>query len=78
VIEGMNSSIIYLIYCENLCKYHNAPPPSTAIKEKNKNFGTKIHVSTTHLGAKKENGLIELFFSLWLKGISKIETKCKK
>jgi hypothetical protein len=34
--EGVNSSMIYLIHCKNLCKCHNVPPPSTTIKEKNK------------------------------------------
>jgi hypothetical protein len=34
VVEGVNSSIIYLIYCKNLCKCHNVPLPSTTIKEK--------------------------------------------
>jgi hypothetical protein len=31
---GVNSSMIYLIHCKNLCKCHNVPPPSTIIKEK--------------------------------------------
>jgi hypothetical protein len=34
MVEGVNSSIIHLIYCKNFCKCHNAPPPST-IKNKN-------------------------------------------
>jgi hypothetical protein len=34
--EGVNSSIVYLIYCKNFCKCHNVPPPSTAIKKKKK------------------------------------------
>jgi hypothetical protein len=25
---GMNSSMIYLIDCKNLCKYYSVPPPS--------------------------------------------------
>jgi hypothetical protein len=32
-VEGVNSSMIYLIYCKNLCKCYNVPPPSTAIKK---------------------------------------------
>jgi hypothetical protein len=24
--EGVNSSMIYLIHCKNLCKYYNVPP----------------------------------------------------
>jgi hypothetical protein len=30
---GVNSSMIYLICCKNLCKCHNVPPPSTTIKK---------------------------------------------
>jgi hypothetical protein len=33
-VEGVNSSMIYLIQCKNLCKCHNVPPPSTTIKKK--------------------------------------------
>jgi hypothetical protein len=28
----VNSSMMYLIYCKNLCKCHDVPPPSTTIK----------------------------------------------
>jgi hypothetical protein len=31
MVERVNSSIIYLIYCRNFCKCHNVPPPSTII-----------------------------------------------
>jgi hypothetical protein len=30
----MNSSMIHLIHCKNLCKCHNVRPPNTTIKEK--------------------------------------------
>jgi hypothetical protein len=40
VEEGVNSSMIYLIHCKNLCKCHNEPPPST-IKEKRKGKNTE-------------------------------------
>jgi ferredoxin-like protein FixX len=30
---GVHLSNIYLIYCENFCKCHNVPPPSTTIKK---------------------------------------------
>jgi hypothetical protein len=30
---GVNSSKIYLIYCKNLYKFHNLPPPSKTIKK---------------------------------------------
>jgi hypothetical protein len=33
---GVNSSMIYLIHCENLCKYGNVSPPNTTIKKINK------------------------------------------
>jgi hypothetical protein len=26
MMEGVNSSMIYLIYCKNFCKYHNLTP----------------------------------------------------
>jgi hypothetical protein len=26
--------MIYLIYCKDICKCHNVPPPSTTIKKK--------------------------------------------
>jgi hypothetical protein len=31
-VEEVNSSMIYLIHCKNLCKCYNVPPPSTTIK----------------------------------------------
>jgi hypothetical protein len=35
-VEGVNSSMIYLIHCKNLCKCCNVPLPSTTIKIRNK------------------------------------------
>jgi hypothetical protein len=35
---GVNSSILYLMYCKNFCKCHNVPLPSTTIKRKEKKF----------------------------------------
>jgi hypothetical protein len=29
MVEGVNSNMIYLIYCNNFCKCHNVPPPRT-------------------------------------------------
>jgi hypothetical protein len=43
--EELNSSVIYLTHCKNLCKCHNVPLPSTTIKEKNKNSLEKLVVS---------------------------------
>jgi hypothetical protein len=33
MVEGVNSSMIYLIYFKKLCKCHNVPPPNTTIKQ---------------------------------------------
>jgi hypothetical protein len=30
--EGVNSSMICLIHCKNLCKHYSVPPPSITIK----------------------------------------------
>jgi hypothetical protein len=35
---GVNSSMIYLVYCNNFCKSHNVPTPCTTIKTKKKNL----------------------------------------
>jgi hypothetical protein len=29
---GVNASLMYLIYCENLCKYQYVPLPRTTVK----------------------------------------------
>jgi hypothetical protein len=34
MVEGVNSCVIYLIHCNNLCKCHNVPLPSTTLKRK--------------------------------------------
>jgi hypothetical protein len=36
MVKEVNSCVIYLIHCKNLCKGHNVPPPSKTIKEKRK------------------------------------------
>jgi hypothetical protein len=33
---GVNSSMIYLIYCKDFYKFHNVLPPSTTIKKSKK------------------------------------------
>jgi hypothetical protein len=35
-MKDVNSSMIYFLHCKNFCKFHNVPPPSTTIKEKEK------------------------------------------
>jgi hypothetical protein len=32
-VEGVNSSVRYLIHCKNFCKCHNVPPPRITIKK---------------------------------------------
>jgi hypothetical protein len=34
MMEEVNLSMIYLIYCKNFCKCHNVPPPNTTIKKR--------------------------------------------
>jgi hypothetical protein len=36
MMEEMNSTMIYLLYCKNFCKCHNVLSPSTTIKKKKK------------------------------------------
>jgi hypothetical protein len=39
MMKGVNSSIIYLIYCKSICKCHNVPPiQRNSKKERKKNF----------------------------------------
>jgi hypothetical protein len=33
MMEGVNSSMIYLIYCKNLCRFYIVPPPNTTIRK---------------------------------------------
>jgi hypothetical protein len=33
-VEGVKSSMIYLIYCKNFCKCHSVPSPSTIQNKK--------------------------------------------
>jgi hypothetical protein len=35
MVEEVNSCMIYMMHCNNLCKCHNVPPPITTIMEKN-------------------------------------------
>jgi hypothetical protein len=42
MVEGVNLTMIYLIYYKNFCKWHSVPPPSTTIK-------IKFHCASAHL-----------------------------
>jgi hypothetical protein len=33
-MEGANSSMMHIIYCKNVCKEYNLPPPTKTIKQK--------------------------------------------
>jgi hypothetical protein len=33
MVEGVNSTLIYLIYYKTFCKNHNVPPPSTTLTQ---------------------------------------------
>jgi hypothetical protein len=46
-VEGVNSSIIYLIHCKNFCKYSNVPPPSTTVIKKELNVKKVCTVTQT-------------------------------
>jgi hypothetical protein len=35
-VEGVNSSVVYLIHCKNPCKCHNIPPTHHSNKEEKK------------------------------------------
>jgi hypothetical protein len=43
MVEGVNASMICSILCENLCKCHNVPPPSTQ-------WQNKIRKNYEHMG----------------------------
>jgi hypothetical protein len=43
-VEGVNSSMIYLIYCKNFCKCCEVPPPAQFFK-----YGIYTQWSTTQL-----------------------------
>jgi galactitol-specific phosphotransferase system IIB component len=58
--EGVNSSMVYFIYCKNFCKYHNVPPPSTTIEKvhlnqnfKKGNINVMMHMACKHAIFKK-------------------------
>jgi hypothetical protein len=49
--RGVNSRMIYLVHCKNLCKCHNVPPPSTIIKGKKDSYlGVKSPIYDKYLG----------------------------
>jgi hypothetical protein len=70
-VEGVNSRMILLIHCKNLCKYYNVPPTQ---HNNNNNFKNKERKNDRFSGARKcvrtrtmergyahRNGLLEGF-----------------
>jgi hypothetical protein len=45
-VDRVNSSVIYLLYCNNFCKCYNVPPLNTTLKEKIKVISTFKKCST--------------------------------
>jgi hypothetical protein len=43
-VEGVNSNMIYLIYCKKFCKCHNIPSPSTTVKKKKKGKHEQLNI----------------------------------
>jgi hypothetical protein len=56
--EGMNSGMVYLIYCKNLCKCYKVPTSCTTIKKFN---ATKKFFSKEFSCEFQENDFIILF-----------------
>jgi hypothetical protein len=50
MVEGVNSGMIYLIYCKNFYKWHNVPPSGTTIKKKKKCEDIRKRCSSTSQG----------------------------
>jgi hypothetical protein len=70
MMEGVNSTMIYLIYCTNVCKCHNVPLTSTTIKKKKnlvtKNLPTEISVPALQKKRRKERNPDPRVSSLFL------------
>jgi hypothetical protein len=44
MVEGVKSTVIYLIYFKNFCEYHNVPLPSTTTKFKKENYNIYVYI----------------------------------
>jgi hypothetical protein len=58
--DEMNSSMIYLIYCKNICKCHNVPPPSTTIKKEKKFFKKTLSSGDSKMAARGRKQKVNL------------------
>jgi hypothetical protein len=65
VVDGVNSSMIYLMHCKKLCKSYNVPLPSIRII---KNFKKKryIHAQDSLLSLFKLHKMFELYGFPWV------------
>jgi Fe-S-cluster containining protein len=61
MMEGVHSSMVYLIYCKNLCKSNNVSLPSTTIKRKKKKT---IKDQFLFSKKKKKKIIFEFYFNL--------------
>jgi hypothetical protein len=52
-VEGMNSSMMYLIHFKNLYKCYNVPTPSTTIKKKKMHTCSTVEVRLLQCGGLK-------------------------
>jgi hypothetical protein len=63
-MEGVNSNIIYLIYCKNFCKCHNVSPEQLKKEKKKRNKQTNKQKSTSNCTQVSEAGGLEFEASL--------------
>jgi hypothetical protein len=55
MVEEVNSCMIYLIHCKNLCKCHNVPAHIKTIKEKNDKLAiSKLSRNNSNLSNHKD------------------------
>jgi hypothetical protein len=69
-MEGVNSSMIYLIYYKNFHKCHNVPPPSITIKIIFKKLRALKTIENVALSSHLEHLLTKSNFSSCLKTLS--------
>jgi hypothetical protein len=57
MVEEVNSWMIYLIHCKNICKCHSAPTCSTTIKERKEKYheNNKIYFFHQHYPKEMES-----------------------
>jgi hypothetical protein len=70
VVEGVYSSLIYLIHNNNFCKCHNASPSSTKIRGKKERNSPYTHIAILNKNIifsfiKSENRMAEPVLSVW-------------